>query len=278
MLRRRTVVSISHGGAVVVPLLDAALVLSGVLDLRTGVLVGVVLEALLLVVVAGEAVVFRRAYRSARRSGASRAPAVVAGLQAAWPPVLLRLARAEAGLFRAMWWAVRRRRSVGAGDTPLPYAGRFGLVVAVICFLGALETVVVHVLLPWETVRWVLLAVSVYALVWMVGFGLSLRQHPHLVGEEVLVLRFGHFRSVTVPLAGVVAVRRRVETGHRRTVVCDGDRLVVSVMGDTNVELRVDPTVRLADQAAPVARVAFYVDDPAAAVRELRTRAPDRAG
>jgi hypothetical protein len=139
--------------------------------------------------------------------------------------------------------------------------------------------VVVHLLLPWAVARWVLLAVSVYALVWMVGFGLSLRQHPHVVRDGGLVLRFGHLASVTVPLDGLAAVRRRVESGHRRTVVRDGDRLVVSVMGDTNVELRCEPPVQVAGQDGSLARVAFYADDPAAAVRLLRERVvgPERS-
>ncbi|MGY1689291.1 hypothetical protein [Geodermatophilus sp. SYSU D01105] len=192
--------------------------------------------------------------------------------------LLQSVVRSEAGIARALADGVRGRDDVRPGEVALPYAGRFGLVVGVLCVLGALETVVVHVLLPWEVARWVLLAVSVYALVWVLGFGLSLRQHPHVVRDGELVLRFGHLRSVAVPLAGLAAVRRSVETGHRRTVVRDGDRLVVSVMGDTNVELRLDPPVHVPGQDDPVARVALYADDPAAAVRELRTRVVSGAG
>ena len=70
---------------------------------------------------------------------------------------------------RALWWVVRRRSDVGPGDVPLPFAGRFGLVLGAVTALGLLETAVVHVLLPWETARWVLLVVSVYALFWVLG-------------------------------------------------------------------------------------------------------------
>jgi hypothetical protein len=146
-------------------------------------------------------------------------------------------------------------------------------VLGTLTVLGALETVVVHVLLPWETARWVLLAVSLYALVWVVGSGLSLFQHPHLLRDDELVLRFGHLRSAVVPLAGLVAVRRSVESEHKKVLVRDGDRLVLSVMGDTDVELRFDPPVHVAGQGEPVARVAFWVDDPQAVVRLLRDRA-----
>ncbi|WP_157936838.1 hypothetical protein [Geodermatophilus chilensis] len=269
----RTAFSVVRWLAVVIPLVDVALVLTGVLSLRTGIVVALVLEALLAVVLVVEAAAFRRAYRSARRSGGSRRAGLVAGAEAVWPPVVLRLARAEAGVLRALWWAVRRRADVGPGDVPLPYAGRFRLVLVALTVLGALETVVVHVLLPWETARGVLLAVSLYALVWVLGSGLSMFQRPHLLRDDELVLRFGHLRTVAVPLAGLVAVRRSVEAEHKKVLSRDGDRLVLSVMGDTDVELRFDPPVHVDGQDEPVARVAFWVDDPQAVVRLLRDRA-----
>jgi hypothetical protein len=259
--------------ALVVPLVDVALVLSGVLSMRTGVVVALVLEALLAVVLVAEAAAFRRAYRATRQRGGGRRAGLVAGADAVWPPVVLRLVRAEAGVVRALWWAVRRRSAVGPDDVPLPYGGRFGLVLGAVTALGVLEAAVVHVLLPWQTARWVLLAVSVYALVWVLGSGLSLFQHPHVLRDGELVLRSGHLHSIAVPLAGLVSVRRSVESEHRRTVVRDGARLVLSVMGDTDVELRFDPPVPVAGQGEPVARVAFWVDDPQAVVRLLRDRA-----
>ncbi|WNV76142.1 hypothetical protein [Geodermatophilus sp. DSM 44513] len=264
--------------ALLVPLLDLALVVSGVLSLRAGIVLALVLEAVLAVVLVVEAAASRVAYRRARRSGATRRAAVVSGLAAVWPPVVLRLARAEAGVLRALWWAARRRRAVGPADVALPYAGRFGVVLGAVGALGVLETAVVHVLLPWETARWVLLAVSVYALLWVLGTGASLFQHPHLLRGDELVLRSGHLHAIAVPLTGLVGVRRSVGSEHARTVLRDGDRLVVSVMGDTNVEVRLDPPVPVPGQAAPVARVAFWVDDPRAAVRLLRDRAVSTAG
>ena len=261
-----------------VPLVDVVLVLTGLLSLRTGIVVALVLEAPLAVVLVVEAAASHRAYRAARRAGGSRRAGLVAGAEAVWPPVVLRLARAEAGVVRALVWAVRRRSAVGPGEVPLPYAGRFRLVLGAVTALGVLETAVVHVLLPWETARWVLLAVSLYALVWVLGSGLSLFQHPHLLREDELVLRSGHLRAVVVPLGGLVAVRRSVESEHRRVLLREGDRLVLSVMGDTDVELRFDPPVDVAGQDEPVARVAFWVDDPRAVVRLLRERAVSAAG
>jgi hypothetical protein len=273
MVSRTALPSTLRWLALVVPLVDVALVLSGVLSLRTGIVVALVLEALLAVVLVVEATAFRRAYRATRHRGAGRGAGLAAGAEAVWPPLVLRLVRAEAGVVRALWWAVRRRSAVGPDDLPVPYAGRFGLVLGAVAALGVLETAVVHVLLPWETARWVLLAVSVYALFWVLGWGLSLFQHPHVLRDGELVLRFGHLRSIAVPLAGLVSVRRSAESEHGRTLARDGDRLVLSVMGDTNVELRVDPPVHVDGQDEPVARIAFWADDPQAVVRLLRDRA-----
>jgi hypothetical protein len=171
---------------------------------------------------------------------------------------------------------VRRRRDVGPGETPLPYSDRFGLVTAGILGLGALELGVVHVLTaPWPGVRWALFAVGVYALLWMLAFSLSLRQRPHLLRDDELVLRFGHVRAITVPLAGLAGAAGAVVAGHGRTVVLDGGRLALPVMSDTNIELRFDPpvTVEVGGGSHEVGRVALYADEPRTVVPLLRGKA-----
>jgi hypothetical protein len=261
---------------VLVPLVDLALVLTGVLDVRTGVLVGLALELVLLVVVVAEFRVFRRAYRAARAQGRTRGEAAGAGCRAVWPPVVVALAEAEVGLWRSLWWAVRRRRDVGPDDVAISYSDRFTVMLWGVCCLGALEVVVVHVLTArWPVVRWGLLALGIYALVWFVSFGLSLRQRPHVLSGDRLVLRFGWFRALHVPLSGLAAVRTGAVTGHRRNLVLDGDDLTMSVMGDTNLELRFDPPVEVdvAGASHEFSRIAVYADDPRAVAALLRGRA-----
>jgi hypothetical protein len=258
---------------VLVPLADLALVLAGVLDPRTGLLVGLALEALLALVVLVELRVFRAAYRRGRVAGRTRSEAVVLGLEAVWPPVVLRLARAEIGLFRALAWAARGRRSVAPGEIPLSYGDRFTVVLWGICGLGALELGVVHVLTaPWPVLQWTLFVLGVYAFLWVLGLGLSLRQHPHLLRDGELVLRFGHLRSLSLPLDRLAAVRTGAVAGHARNLVLDDEAVVMAVMGDTNVELRFEPPVDVvvAGRSRPVARVSFYADDPRTTARLLR--------
>lgn len=266
--------------AVLVPVTDAVLVLTGVLNLRTGVLVGLLLELLLVLVLVVELRAFRRAYRAARSDGRTMGDAVRLGLRAVWPPTVVALAEAEIGLWCSLWWAVRRRRAVAPDEVAISYSDRFTVMLWAVCCLGGLELVVVHALTArWPVVRWTLFVLGIYALVWFVSFGLSLRQRPHVLAGDDLVLRFGHFRTVRVPLDRIATVRRAVVSGHRRNLVLGGGDLTMSVMGDTNVELRLEPAaeVEVAGAVHTISRVALYADDPRSVVSLLGARAAQPA-
>jgi hypothetical protein len=266
--------------AVAIPVADVALVLTGVLDLRTGVVVGAVLELVLLLVLVAEVRVFRRAYTGARAGGLDRLDAVRAGTRAVWPPVVVALAEAEMGLWQSLWWGVWRRRDVRPGEVAVSYSDRFTVMLWAICCLGALELAVVHLLTaPWPVVRWSLFALGVYALLWVLAFGLSLRQRPHLLRADELVLRFGHLRSVRVPLQHLLSVTTGAVAGHKRNLEVDGDSMAMSVMGDTNVELRFFPPVEVAvaGRIRELVRIRCYADGPREVAASLRAHAGDRA-
>jgi hypothetical protein len=180
----------------------------------------------------------------------------------------------QVGLARALWWGVRGRADVGPGELPLHYNGPDRVLLYTITTLGVLETAAVHVLVSWAPLRWPLLALGIYGLLGFVAFDCTLRQHPHLLRAGELVLRFGHFRSVSVPLDRLAAVRKRVQNGHRKTVEVDGDGLALSFMGGTNVELRFSAPVDVEVDGGrrSVTRVSLSADDPGAAVALLRTR------
>jgi hypothetical protein len=190
------------------------------------------------------------------------------------------LLRNQLGLARALWWAVRGRTDVAPGDVPVPYVGPDRVMLWTVSVLGVLEIAVVHVLVSWPWLRWSLFAVGVYGLVSFVAFDRTLRQHPHLLRAGELVLRFGHFRSVRVPLDGLASVRKHVLNTHRRTVDLDDDGLALSFMGGTTVELRFSPAAEVVVDGAThsLTRVSFAADDPQGAVTLLRSRigVPDR--
>jgi hypothetical protein len=278
-MSREAVFSTARWLVVGIPLADLTLVLSGVLDTRTGLLVGIGLELVLSIVLVAEAIAFRRAYRLGRAVGRTRSEAAGLGFRAAWPPLVITLATAEIGLFRSLWWAVRRRRAVSQGDIALPYSDRFTVMLGAVCCLGVLELGVVHVLAArWPAVQWVLFGIGVYAVLWFLGFGLALRQHPHLLRGEELVLRFGHFRAVHIPIEHLVAVRTGATSGHRRNIVLGDGELALPVMGDTNLELRFEPPVEVEVKCGrhALSRISCYVDAPRQAAGLLRADASRR--
>jgi hypothetical protein len=182
--------------------------------------------------------------------------------------------RSQVGMAQSLWWAVRRRRLVRPGETPIHYTDRIGVMLWTTVGLSVLEVGAAHVLVPWPAVRWVLLGVGAYGLLWLAAFAFSLRQRPHILGGDALTLRFGYFREVVVPVAAIAAVAVRVELGHKRNVESLDGRLSLSVMGETSVEVRLHPGATVALDGRPLGaeQVLFFADDPRAIVREVRAR------
>ena len=184
------------------------------------------------------------------------------------------LLRAQAGICRSLWWAVRRRRAVEPGEVPLSHTSRIGVMLWATVLLTPVEVVAVHLLLPWETVRLVVGVVSLVALVATLGLTLSFQQRPHVLAPDRLVLRFGSLREVVVPTADVLEARTATTLDHRRTLEVDERSVALSVLGESSVRLRLRPGTTVLVDGAPVTveQVTFFADDPRAAVRELRAR------
>jgi hypothetical protein len=276
---RAGLLGLAPWAALAVPVLDVVLVVGGVLPLAAGVVVAVVLEALLVPLAFAKWALFRRGWRAARAAGAGRRTAIGAGFASAAPAPLVRAARAEAGLWLALWWGLRRRRAVAPGETPLSYTSRIGVMLWVTILLSPVEIVAVHLLLPWHVVRTVVLVVSLVSLVWMVGFTLALQQRPHVLDADRLELRFTHLREVVVRLADVADARVTTTVDHRRSLEVGDGAVSLSVLGESSVRLRLHPgsTVLVDGAAVAAEQVTFFADDPRAAVRELRARTFQRA-
>jgi hypothetical protein len=187
-----------------------------------------------------------------------------------------RFARSQAGLARALWGTVRGRVDVGPEEVALPYHGPDRVLLWTLVVLSVLETAIVHVLVSWPPLRWTLLALGVYGLLAFVAFDGTLRQRPHLLRDREVVLRFGHFGTVRVPLDTLTSVRKHVTGEHKRTVEVDGDGLAVSFMGETHVELRFAPPAEaeVDGRTTEVTTVSFAAHDAGAAVSLLRARMP----
>ncbi|MGW4790849.1 hypothetical protein ACWEPC_00345 [Nonomuraea sp. NPDC004297] len=108
-------------------------------------------------------------------------------------------------------------------------------------FLAPLEILAVEFLVPWTVVRIVLLVLSVYGTVWVLGFIAALAIRPHIVGDGKVVLRFAHFTQITIPLELVESVREARHGGYRRAIQIDDAGVLAMPIGDSttlSVKLR----------------------------------------
>ncbi len=190
-----------------------------------------------------------------------------------------RLVRAELALWRSLWWAVRRRREVAPGQAAFSCTSRVGVMLWATIALTPIEIVAVHLLLPWQTVRVVVLVLSVVSLVWMVGFAFGLQQRPHVLDGERLVVRFGTLREAVVRVADVLDARAATTVDHRKNLEVTDGQVALSVLGESSVRLRLRPgaTVELDGRPVPAERVLLFADDPRAVVRALRAPAAESA-
>jgi hypothetical protein len=180
----------------------------------------------------------------------------------------------EISLYRSLFRWVTRRPYVPAGAAPFGYVGVIAALLWVFIVVSAIEMVVVHLLLPWETVRIVADILGLWGLVWMLGLLASFRVHPHVVGEGGLRVRRGTGVDLTIPWDAVatVAGRERSRESSRGVQLdrADGATVLNVVMAGrttVDVKLRRPLVVPLRTGPETVTEVRLFADDPRALVR-----------
>lgn len=193
-----------------------------------------------------------------------------------------RASRFEKGIYRNIWRWIRRRPDHGQPDSlPFSYVEIVRTTIWVWIGASALEMVAVHFVVPWPWVRWPLLIVSVWGLVWMVGFLAGQIVYPHLVEPDRLRVRNGHTVDAVVPISAISSVRTSVRSRpSSKTITLDNNdptHLYIAVSGQVNVHVTmVEPiTVALPRGRYVVSELSFWADEPGLALarlRELMTR------
>lgn len=190
------------------------------------------------------------------------------------------LIRDELGIWRSFFFmVVRRVPGRGPGVQAFPYAREATPLMVAFIFVSVIELPVVGLLLPWAPVRLVVLLLSLWTVLWMVGLLATVRVHPHLVDDDGLRLRQGARTDIRIPweaIATVTARRGRVRTRERLHVEQsdDGPILNVPAMKQTRVEiaLRQPTRVKLPGGVEEVTRVRLYADNPTAFIAAVRER------
>ena len=177
----------------------------------------------------------------------------------------------ELRLYRSLLRWVARRPAVPKGEVELfGYSRDHTPILLLWIFASAVEIPIAHLLIPWETVRLVVLGLGVWGLLWMLGLLASFRVHPHVVTPTTLHLRAGAGVDIAVPWELVESVRptrRALPASLRSLHPLETDRgidLQVSASDHANVQavLRQPLTVPTSQGQLEVTALTFLVDDP----------------
>jgi hypothetical protein len=275
-----------HALKILMPLVvltEVILVWSGVMDLGDAVLVVAGLEALVFLVGFGGLVLVVRRYRKERKAGLEPWRALEDGLSLVLPRTVARLILHEPRLFASLFrWTFRR---VGYSDHEFAYHKRTLLraIVPVVIVTSPLELLVVHLLAqalsPWSWLKWALLALGVYAVLWLLGLYASLVALPQQLEGEGLRLRHGVLAEGFVPYEEIETVVREESRaphyGDGLSYVLGEDALYLATGGKTDVALRLRSprsVLGFLKETEPASRIHLAVEEPDRFVRELRRR------
>jgi hypothetical protein len=191
-----------------------------------------------------------------------------------------RLVVLEVRLYVALLRWCARRKDVPAAAQPWPYAALVAPVLWLWIFGSATEVVVLHLVIPWETVRLVADVIGIWGLIWMMGTLAAYRIRPHLLLPDELRVRNSVYHDVAVPTTAIVsaAAREAELPSSMRSLqvetVDDAQHVSVAVSGRTNVVLTLRPATPLRTAKGTVAAdtMRLWVDDPRAFVTQLNRR------
>jgi len=209
-------------------------------------------------------------------------------------PLLRRAWEMEAANWRSMYlWARRKPPPLGDGGEAFGYLGVVKPILAVLVVLSVVEIPILDLIIknvvPWQPARWIMLAISVWGLLWMIGLLASMKIHPHVVGAAGIRVRMGAGLDFVLPWGDVEAVRkgyRSMPSGKSVQIEEERGRRVLQVVvsSQTSVDVRLRRPVDVAlpqGGSGPVEEVRLYADDPdafaKAASLRIRELAPDRA-
>lgn len=189
---------------------------------------------------------------------------------------LRRASRFERGIYANLARWIRRLPDRGPDGTLVaPYVDIVRMTILIWIGASAVEVVIVHLVIPWAWLRWPLLIVSLWGLVWMLGYLAGLIVNPHLVEPTRLRVRCAHTIDVVVPISAIAEVGTHNEsfpTSRTVRLVDDGQRLAITMSSQANVHLALTAPLQ-ADLPAgryTFTRLSFWADNPTAVTARLR--------
>ena len=191
------------------------------------------------------------------------------------PPLAMRAIKYETAMWRSLYRWITRRPIEGEA---YPYTGPVMTILWAFIGVSAVELPILHLILPWPTVRLIADILGVYGLIWMIGLMASLKVNPHVVTGESIRIRNGLSLDLTLHRADVAGARARnrtLEPGKGIRIETEGDRriLYLAVAHNTSVDLvlRYPMAVELPKGLSePVDEIRIYADDPKAMAARIQ--------
>lgn len=277
--RRSAVARAARWAGPALLVVEAALVLSGRLSLRTAVVLLIVLEASLALLVAWQLAGGVRRYRQQRAGGADREQAALDALAAVLPPPVAFLVRHELLAWSSIVLLIRRRKhGVTPGAVQVPYDAALRPLGLVLVGLSVVELVVFELVIPWQPVSIALPRTG--SLDAAARSRPRRRQHrppaPHHRRRAAPEVR--DLRARAYPARRIAAAHPRRRYAPDSKALVHEDALVMSVSGTTDVDVDFNEPATITTSRGPVnVRTArFAADNPAAAVRALQDRVAAR--
>ena len=261
-------------------LVDIALVVTGVLDPGTALLVGLSLEALALVFAGRQVVAMALRYRRSRAAGLDVEAAVEDGLAVSLPRPVARVLALEPRVFINLWRKLFNRRPLRPNEFAYHKRSPVGPLLGLVLFTAPIEVFLFELLIPWAWLRVLLAVLAVYGVVWIAGYAASLQTLPHRADSDALHLHYGLLSRVAIPYeaiesVGLAPIKMLGNRSEGVYVLKDKEVGYFAVGGKADVLLRLSMPVsieRLVSSSPPVRTLYVAVDDPAGFVGLVRER------
>lgn len=190
---------------------------------------------------------------------------------------LLKPAVTELRVFASLGLLIFGVKRIPPGAKPFGYTRGTLLIPSVFVALSLGELLLVHLLVPWLWLQLVLLVLTLWGVLFVLGLVAARVVHPHSVTVETLQLQWGYQTVLATPLTNIAAVSLYANHQHTHPAVA-GDSLILTQFQSTNLRIQfieaVESTSPVAKRHQPstvqVREALLYVADPKALLQELQ--------
>ncbi|WP_459612906.1 hypothetical protein [Corynebacterium urogenitale] len=180
------------------------------------------------------------------------------------PRKALALLVSEVGSLASVLSLFRPTKNSSYGGQAYTVHRNLRTVIFVLLGLSVVELIIVHLAISSSFWRYLILAVSIYAIALLCGFYASVRSRPHLLTPRGIVIRSGKRLTCKIPWSHMRDIKY-VGAGQGGDIAVDENgHLRIPVLSEVNVRIEVDPQVRVEDLhkgCVNVSSIDFYCDE-----------------